>query len=146
MKNSPIIFLFVLILGLLSCQAQSDNNNQEGEGTTVAVTSRLLSPVSFDAKIKEIGTAQLIDVRTPEEHQASTIPGSQNINVLERDFAEKVKNLDKNQPVMVYCRRGGRSGKAADILEAMGFTEIYDLHGGMSAWEGKKLPTEIPAN
>ncbi len=42
---------------------------------------------------------------------------------------------------MVYCARGGRSGKAAQKMLEMGFTNISDLDGGMMAWQGNNMPT-----
>jgi len=52
-----------------------------------------------------------------------------------------VKTLDKNKPVYVYCAVGGRSATAAKILSDMGFTEVYDLEGGIINWEEKNLET-----
>lgn len=84
---------------------------------------------------------QLIDVRTADEYGVSHLKDAQNICVTEADFQEKAKNLDKNKPVYVYCKSGGRSAKAAKILEEMGFTKIYDLDGGITAWEEDGLET-----
>ena len=85
---------------------------------------------------------QLVDVRTPEEYGASHLRDAQNICVTEADFEEKVKGLDKSKPIYVYCKKGGRSAKAAQILAEMGFTEIYDLQGGITAWDEKGLETD----
>ncbi|MAZ73946.1 MAG: rhodanese [Flavobacteriaceae bacterium] len=84
---------------------------------------------------------QLVDVRTPEEYGVSHLKDAQNICVTEDDFKEKVKSLDKEKPVYVYCRKGGRSARAAEILAEMGFIEIYDLSGGITAWEEEGLET-----
>ena len=84
---------------------------------------------------------QIVDVRTPEEFGASHLKDAQNICVTEDDFKEKIKSLDKNKPVYVYCKKGGRSAKAAEILAEMGFTEIYDLQGGITAWDLEGLET-----
>lgn len=87
---------------------------------------------------------QLVDVRTPEEYGASHLKDAQNICVTEDDFKDKVKSLDRNKPVYVYCKKGGRSAKAATILAEMGFTEIYDLQGGITAWDEEGLETNTP--
>ncbi|MGB5209052.1 MAG: rhodanese-like domain-containing protein [Gammaproteobacteria bacterium] len=86
----------------------------------------------------------LIDVREPEEHSAGHIPGSLNIprGVLEAEVApvpemggETAAALsDKNRPICVYCRTGGRSAMAANALQEMGFTRVLSLAGGYSAW------------
>ena len=81
-------------------------------------------------------------LRTKEEFTASHLKGAQNICVTDDDFDEKVKTLDKNKPVYVYCKMGGRSADAAKKLKKMGFTKVYDMKGGILSWEEKKLKTE----
>ena len=78
---------------------------------------------------------QLIDVRTPEEYDVSHLKNAQNICVTDKDFKDKIKSLDKDKAVYVYCKKGGRSARAADILRNLGFTKIYDLEGGIISWE-----------
>lgn len=78
---------------------------------------------------------QLVDVRTLEEFRAGHLPNAKNICVTDDDFQEKVAGLDKDRPIYVYCRSGKRSAKAAKILREMGFTEIYDMDGGILNWE-----------
>lgn len=84
---------------------------------------------------------QLVDVRTPDEYGVSHLKDAQNICVTEANFKEKVQKLDKSKPVYVYCKKGGRSAKAAKILIEMGFKEVYDLQGGITAWESEGLKT-----
>jgi len=79
----------------------------------------------------------IIDVRTPAEYQNGHLENAQNINVQSRDFSVRMENFDKERPVYIYCRSGSRSIKAGKILEDMGFTEIYDLKGGILSWKGK---------
>jgi len=78
-----------------------------------------------------------LDVRTPEEFIENFIYKSQNICVTQDDFKEKVKRLDKNKPVYLYCKSGMRSDKAAKILKEMGFKEIYTMKGGIDLWKKK---------
>lgn len=63
--------------------------------------------------------AQLIDVRTSSEFNGDHIRGSKNIPV--QGISQKIKALDKNRPVIVYCAMGGRSNIAASKLKANGF-------------------------
>jgi predicted sulfurtransferase len=53
-----------------------------------------------------------------------------------------IEALDKEKPVMVYCKSGGRSARAASILKDKGFENVYDLDGGIIGWE-EDLSTEI---
>ncbi len=84
---------------------------------------------------------QLIDVRTEEEFAVNHLKNAQNICVTSPDFKQKVASLDKEKPVYVYCKKGGRSAKAASILKDMGFTKVYDLQGGITSWQEEGLET-----
>lgn len=84
---------------------------------------------------------QLVDVRTEAEYSVSHLKDAQNICVSSKDFREKVVDLDKNKPVYVYCKGGGESAQAAQILKEMGFTKVYDLQGGIDNWEESGMET-----
>lgn len=89
-----------------------------------------LSPQEFIAKVKTTKDAQLLDVRTPQEWQAGKITSSNCININDAAFKQQIEKLDKNKPVFIYCAVGGRSSKAAPILQQAGFKYIYNLTGG----------------
>lgn len=78
---------------------------------------------------------QLIDVRTPREFKISHIKSAKNIDFYSGQFATEFNKLNKNKPVYVYCRSGSRSRHASNKLAEMGFTEIYDLKGGIVRWK-----------
>ena len=69
--------------------------------------------------------AQLVDVRTPEEHAQGTLPGSMNVplHVIHHGH----KQLDKSKPVIVYCASGGRSEQAKSVLQSLGFENVHNL-------------------
>ena len=71
----------------------------------------LLDPVKFEEKIKE-NNVLLLDVRTPNEWKSGVIANPVKINFLEEDFKIKVNKLDKEKPIALYCKSGGRSGRA----------------------------------
>ena len=76
--------------------------------------------------------AKLVDVRTPAEYGGGHIEGA--INIPLDQLAGRMTELgDKAEPIIVYCRSGGRSGKAKQQLQAAGFEEVYNL-GPMTAW------------
>lgn len=126
-KYLLLIFLTAAFLG--SCQEKSP-----------AITK--MSPSEVNASFYANEGAQLVDVRTTEEFTVSHLKDAQNICVTTDDFKEKVKELDKNKPVYLYCKKGGRSAKAAEILADLGFKEIYDLQGGITNWEESGFETE----
>lgn len=129
----------LIILGVLTivfaCQGNKSSNTTTNtpteDASTVATVNEVLSLDAFLQKIQSDENVQILDVRTATEFEAGSIPNAMNINVLTEDFTEAVANrLDKDKPVMVYCKVGGRSARAAKILEGLGFQEIYDLEGG----------------
>ena len=77
----------------------------------------------------------LLDVRTPDEFKQGHIEGAENFNYYQNNFIQKLNIFDKKEPLLVYCRSGNRSYKAAKILDSLGFKEIIDLKGGFLAWE-----------
>ena len=85
---------------------------------------------------------QIIDVRTQEEYNKGFISKSQNIDYFSSTFSEEILALDKNKPVLVYCKSGGRSAKCAKKLIDAGFVKIYDLAGGVSKWKHKGFKLE----
>ena len=89
-----------------------------------------LSPEEFRTQIEK-NNLQLVDVRTPAEFKGGHINGAINIDFFSGKFKLKFDKLDKHKPVYMYCRSGGRSRQASRKLHAMGFTEIYDLKGGI---------------
>ena len=82
----------------------------------------------------EINSAVLVDVRTHDEYNSGYIENSLNIDYLSNDFSENVEKLDKNIPIVLYCRSGRRSSLSANKLSKLGFKEIYNLEGGILDW------------
>lgn len=82
----------------------------------------------------------IIDVRTPEEVAGGYIEGAINIDFYAETFEAELGILDKNKVYLIYCRTGGRSGPTLPIMEALGFLEVYDIEGGILAWQAEGLP------
>ena len=80
---------------------------------------------------KNPGT-QLIDVRETEERRRGKIPRSKHIPLGQVSSSRDELNMDK--PIITYCRSGRRSQTAAEILDKMGFKEVYNLKGGIKAY------------
>ena len=131
MNKRLLILVAFLFLALQACKNAEESNNIE-----------LLSPAEMQESVETNHNAQLVDVRTKEEFGVSHLKNAQNICVTSDDFSEKVKTLDKDKPVYVYCKKGGRSARAAQILKEMGFKKVYDLEGGLTNWEDEGLKTE----
>ena len=82
----------------------------------------------------------IVDVREPNEYQINRIPGSQLIPLGEipRRYAE----LDPEDEIIVQCKMGGRSAKAADYLRSVGFKRVLNLKGGILDWVDKVDPSQ----
>lgn len=77
--------------------------------------------------------AVIIDVRTNKEYGQGHIPGA--VHVPLADVGTKVKKLKKDKEIVVYCQSGSRSIWAIKRLIGMGYTHLYNLKGGYSAWK-----------
>jgi rhodanese-related sulfurtransferase/rubrerythrin len=84
----------------------------------------------------EEGAYTLLDVRQPGEYEVEHIPGARLIPL--PGLKDGHSELDSQKPVVVYCASGGRSLAAAQLLSGLGFDEIYNLQGGIKAWQGQK--------
>jgi rhodanese-related sulfurtransferase len=80
-------------------------------------------------KLIEAGERTVIDVRTPTEFAQSHVVGALNIDVDGSDFAERIAELDPDEPYMVYCRAGNRSATAAAQMADAGIKDIADAGG-----------------
>lgn len=95
------------------------------------------------AKRIQSGKIQLLDVRTTAEFGNGHLAGSMHADWLnKKQFAERVKHLDKKKPLLVYCASGIRSEQAANWFTEQGFAEVYNLQGGAAAWSRAGKPLE----
>jgi rhodanese-related sulfurtransferase len=96
-------------------------------------------PAERLAEMLDGGDVELIDVRREHEWQAGHIPGARRVEV--NDLPAEASSLDRQTPVVLYCRSGSRSELAADGLRAGGF-DAHALAGGISAWAEEDRPLE----
>jgi len=81
---------------------------------------------------------QLIDVRSAEEIKQAAIPDALGIPLT--TLPMRHQEIDKDRPIICYCHSGGRSAQACMFLQQQGFTNLYNLRGGIAAWAMKGLP------
>ena len=87
--------------------------------------------------------AQLIDVRTPEEFEEGHIANALNIDFFSDNFLQNMEKLDKEKPVVLYCKSGNRSNKSVQKLKDSGFSKIYDVDGGITEWKSKGFDVQM---
>lgn len=135
MKNITIIFAILIGTFMSSC-SNAQTVNADTQTTENTATIQSVGVEEFEKLIKA-GNGLLLDVRTPGENAAGHIEGSKLINISDANFSTNIESLDKNVPVLVYCRSGARSMSAAKIMKSKGFKTIYNLKGGFIAWSNK---------
>jgi rhodanese-related sulfurtransferase len=108
-------------------------------GCSSSTTASDLSVTEFSAKIAEVGVITL-DVRTPGEFAEGYIKGARLINFQSGNFENEIAALDKNATYAVYCRSGNRSGQAVKVMQDAGFTNVFNMNGGVIDWANAGLP------
>lgn len=84
--------------------------------------------------IKNEKDLTIIDIRTAMEVASGKIPGSKHIDIYSSDFQKKIDKLNRDGKYLVYCAAGGRSRSAVNLMEQMGFKDIYELKGGYGSY------------
>ena len=79
----------------------------------------------------------IVDVRTPEEYSGGYIKDAINIDFNSENFKDEIGKLDRNVTYLLYCRTARRSSLALDVMEDLGFTNVYNMKGGIVRWEGE---------
>ena len=132
--------LFSVIITTASFFTIACSNAQENGQEQSASTIENVNADEFEKGVQS-GDVTVLDVRTAQEVSGGYIAGAVNYDFYGSGFDEQLKTLDKNKAVYVYCRSGSRSSKTAQKLKSMGFTQIYNLNGGIGAWVnlGKKV-------
>jgi phage shock protein E len=140
------LLLVTVGIGLAGCRVPADSTALQP--TTTATPSktastatpaasgsvvRLITPAEAKAMLESLPNALLLDVRTAEEYAEGHISGSQLLPYDEIKSRASELPVDRNTPIIVYCRSGNRSAIAARTLAELGFNNIYDL-GGIKDW------------
>jgi sulfur-carrier protein adenylyltransferase/sulfurtransferase len=107
----------------------------------VAVNSATeITSVELKQRLDRGERPRIIDVREPNEYQINRIPGSELIPL--GDVPKRYGELDPNEELVVHCKTGGRSAKAADFLRSVGFKRVLNLKGGVLDWVDKVDPSQ----
>ena len=93
-------------------------------------------------RLRANSRAKLIDVREDTEWEENHAAGAEHLGkgIIERDIEAQVP--DKATELILYCGGGYRSALAADVLQQMGYTNVYSMAGGWKAWKEAGAPVE----
>ncbi|WP_040479278.1 rhodanese-like domain-containing protein [Mariniradius saccharolyticus] len=125
---------FLVALSLLSACGKSPSESGSTQTTQATGSIEQVDAAQFK-KLTESPNALVLDVRTAAEVAEGHLPNAVNIDIYGSDFMAKVQQLPKDREILVYCTVGARSQQAADILSKQGFAKVYNLDGGIVAWQ-----------
>ncbi len=108
----------------------------ESHPELTAATERIAAPLAAERVAS--GASVVVDVRTPRERQEKFVEGSVSIPL--NQLIERMSEIPKDRPIVVYCAGGYRSAIAASLLLHHGFTDVSEIAGGLTAWETAQLP------
>jgi rhodanese-related sulfurtransferase len=129
MKKITLIFGLVMVVAMFTFFAQQVQAMGTGDVPNITPTE-LSSRLQSKDKVPFI-----LDVREPQEFEMGHIEGAKLIPL--GSLPEHLADVPKDKPVVVVCRSGNRSGRAAAFLKEQGFTNIENLTGGMTAWSAQ---------
>ncbi len=117
------------------------DNCRESVGTTICnLDSESLSiPVMLN---KDAGIV-LIDIRTNEEYMKYHIPGAVNYDYTDPFFIENLAQLNRTEPVIIYCRTGVKSGNTVPIMQELGFLCVFNMENGIEEWIRDGFPVIV---
>lgn len=135
MTRRVLASLIGLALVLVGCGGDSVDDDDS------IVTLRIVPPTEVHALL-DVGGVTLLDVRTPTEFTSGHIADATLIDFQRPDFVSRITKLPRDAKYVIYCARGGRSEQASKVMQDLGFTNIVQIEGGLTAWTDAGLPVE----
>jgi rhodanese-related sulfurtransferase len=154
--RARVLLSTVAALILVMVPAAAGCSSQETESSTGTAAPTTMAPAAGEAAsgyttvdvqtahdaLSANSAAQLVDVREPAEWAETGIPQGAVLIPLGDLESRAAAELATDEPVYVICRTGNRSQTGSDILVGMGYAEVYNVDGGITAWMAADLPTE----
>lgn len=146
-KNPKTLILLLLSVSLVAGAVLMGGCVGRETGTPSQQITQIIEDVTPQEAYTSIQENQdnpdfvIIDVRTPEEFTEGYIEGAINIDFYSETFADELDILDKNKTYLIYCRSDNRSGRALPLMEELNFREVYNMTGGIIAWNAEGFPT-----
>lgn len=103
-----------------------------------------VTPREVTRMLRKDSTVILVDVRTPEEYKQGHLKGCKLMNFYDADFRERAKKLPKDRRIVLYCRSGRRSADAMSYLVSIGYSRVFNMLGGIIAWQKDRQPVVGP--
>jgi rhodanese-related sulfurtransferase len=142
MKRKPFFSALVILASLFAVTLAHADDVVEAPIADIAVDDAVEYVAIHDNVV-------ILDVRTPLEYEMSHITGAVNVDVQNESFRDNVIALDPGKTYIVHCTKnpvGGRSSRALETLQDLGFENLYSLEGGYVAWQEAELPLTDPSD
>jgi rhodanese-related sulfurtransferase len=142
MKRLLVVLLVIAATLTVGCPATQPDIT--ADYTPLAVLTPVIADISAQDAFIMIGEKPdliIIDVRTEQEFATGHIENAINLDYHSDNFQDELDSLDKDKPYLVYCGVGARSASALEMMEDLGFTEAYNMLGGIDQWRADGLPT-----
>ena len=137
-RPETVVWMVAAVLALAACGGG-------GGAGTASATIETISPTAAADLVAEAPEGLVIlDVRTPQEFADGHLAGAVNLDYQAAGFADDLGTLDRNAPYLLYCRSGNRSAQARELMRDLGFTEVYEIDGGINAWSQAGLVVVVP--
>ena len=127
-----IFYLFAAVVLLGACNQTKPAASAEAQASTSETAAALSNLNSGQAKalLLEQPATLILDVRTPGEYAGGHLNQALNLDYNAPGFRSQLEALDKTKPYLVYCAVGGRSSRAAQQMQELGFQQVYNVSGG----------------
>ena len=146
-KQNRLIYLSYLTYFIIFFSGCISNENTQVETTD---TEQFLLNIKPDEAFNLIQNNTknkdfiILDVRTLNEYQSEHIANAIVIDYYNETFQDEINSLDKDKTYFIYCRTGRRTGETMKIMKELGFTQVYNILGGITQWKSLGLPIQNP--
>jgi len=101
---------------------------------------KIFAPEKWKEAVEQDQQAKILDVRSADDFEEKHIPGAILADVQDpQAFMKKIESFDKNKNYYIYCNSGNRGEQACMVMEFNGFSNTYNLEGGLENWEGETV-------
>lgn len=121
------LFSFMFLSGLLLA-------------ATTTASMRSISAVEAQTLMKQTPAIYLLDVRTLDEYVQKRIAGAHLIPI--DQIQSRLREIPRDQPIIVYCAVGARSEQVANYLARLGYAQVYNMFGGIMSWQVRGYPIQ----
>ncbi len=139
--NKYALLLLSAILFATAC-----TNSTNGQSESIQTENQTMAYKNMSAReVSEMLATRneavvVLDVRTPEEWAEGQLEGAMELNFYD-EFEQRVEALDKEKTYVVYCKLGGRSAQASQMMADKGFANVINMKGGYDGWKDAGLKT-----